>query len=69
MNSAHSIAGAAQYGAVAVPLDPKYKGYVLIMVTAICFPLLLFFVALRSYVRIWVPRSFALDDGKGFASS
>lgn len=65
MDSAHTIAEAAQWKAVSVPLDSTYKGFVLIVVTAICYPLLLFLVALRSYVRIWVPRSFALDDGKG----
>lgn len=62
MDSAHTI---AQYGAVPVPLDPKYKGFVLIIVTAICYPLLFIFVTLRLYVRIWIPRSFALDDGQG----
>ena len=66
MDSAQTIAEAAQWQAVSVPLDSTYKGFVLIIVTAICYPLLLFFVALRSYVRIWVPRSFALDDGKGY---
>lgn len=66
MDSAHTIAEAAQWEAVSVPLDSTYKGFVLVIVTAICYPLLLFFVALRSYVRIWVPRSFALDDGKGY---
>lgn len=47
-----------------VPLDPQYRGWVLILVSSICLPLLLIFVGLRSYVRIWTPRSFALDDGK-----
>lgn len=47
-----------------LPLDPQYHGWVLILVSTICLPLLLFFVGLRSYVRIWTPRSFALDDGK-----
>lgn len=56
----------AFFQSVPVPLDSKYKGFILIIFVAICFPLLLFFVLLRSYVRIWVPRSFALDDGKRF---
>ena len=47
-----------------VPYDPHYHAYILIIVIAICLPLLLFFVALRSYVRIWVPKTFSLDDGK-----
>lgn len=47
-----------------VPLDPQYRGWVLILVSVICLPLLLIFVVLRSHVRIWTPRSFALDDGK-----
>lgn len=42
----------------------QHKGYVLIIVDAICFPLLLFFVGLRSYVRIWATRSIAWDDGE-----
>ena len=45
-------------------LDPQYHGYILITVIALCLPLLTFFVILRIYVRIWVPRSFSLDDGK-----
>ena len=49
---------------VSIPLDPKYKGFILIIFVAICIPLLLFLVLLRSYVRIWVPRSFGFDDGK-----
>lgn len=47
-----------------VPLDPQYRGWVLILVSVVCLPLLLVFVVLRSYVRILTPRSFALDDGK-----
>lgn len=47
-----------------VPLEPQYHGWVLILVSAMCIPLLLIFVLLRSYVRVWAPRSFALDDGK-----
>ena len=47
-----------------VPLDPKYQGFILIIVCAICLPLLLSCVILRLYMRIWVPRSIAWDDGK-----
>ena len=50
-------------GDAPIPLDPKYHGHILISVIAICLPLLLFFVLLRLYVRVWTPRCFSLDDG------
>lgn len=64
MDPPPTTAGPSPFSPVPVPLDPRYKGFILIVVIAICFPLLLFFILLRSYVRIWVPRSFALDDGR-----
>ena len=58
-----SLSGALS-GDAPISLDPHYHGYILIVVIATCLPLLLFFVLLRLYVRVWTPRSFSVDDGK-----
>lgn len=64
MGSVRTASGSALFDTTPLPLDPQYHGWILILICAICLPLLLFFVALRLYVRIWIPQSFALDDGK-----
>lgn len=45
-------------------VNPESRCSVLIIVSTICLALLLLFVTLRLYSRIWIARAFGLDDGK-----
>ena len=45
-------------------VDPERHGYVLIVVTAVFYSLMLLVVALRLYSKNWVNRTFGLDDGE-----
>jgi len=64
LDLAHTPAGVPPPGVIPNFAHPKSQGYILIIVTAICYSLMLPIVILRVYCRNWINRSFGLDDGK-----
>lgn len=44
-------------------VNPENNSSILIIVCTICLVFLLLFVSLRMYTRLWISRSFGLDDG------
>jgi hypothetical protein len=45
-------------------VNPENRASILIIISTIFLALLLPFVVLRLYTRIWITRTFGLDDGK-----
>lgn len=64
MDPARTPAQAPPPGVLPDFVDPENQGYILVIVIAICYSIMLPVVALRVYSRNWVARSFGLDDGK-----
>jgi len=44
-------------------VHPQNEAYIPVVVISICFTLLVFFVSLRFYAKIWVLHAFGWDDG------
>ena len=64
MDLAHTPLQAPPPGVIPNFTNPPSQGVGLIVVSAICYSLMLPLVALRVYSRNWINRSFGLDDGR-----
>ena len=68
MDFAHTPAQAPPPGVTPNFVSPANHAHILIIVSATCLTLLIPFVALRLYARVFITRSFGLDDGNGALS-